>query len=195
MSARARITQTFKRLNFNTIEHTFTLNDPKTYTSPVDRPRHLGARARDQAARVRVHGEQPRVLRRPHQAVHPARRRGLKETVQMRSACAVCLGPASRAVAVVCTAALVSGLFVAGVSGSTGPIPLDCNRACLEGVIDQYLKAAGRARSQDAAALGRREVHRERPAAAGRRRLLEDRPGHRQLPAHLRGPRVRPGGA
>jgi hypothetical protein len=35
----------------------------------------------------------------------------------------------------------VSGLFVAGVSGSTGPIPLDCNRACLEGVIDQYLKA------------------------------------------------------
>ena len=59
----------------------------------------------------------------------------------MRSARAVCLGPASRAVAVVCTAALVSGLFVAGVSGSTGPIPLDCNRACLEGVIDQYLKA------------------------------------------------------
>ena len=35
----------------------------------------------------------------------------------------------------------MSGLFVAGVSGSTGPIPLDCNRACLEGVIDQYLKA------------------------------------------------------
>ena len=34
MSARARITQTFKRLNFNTIEHTFTLNDPKAYTSP-----------------------------------------------------------------------------------------------------------------------------------------------------------------
>ena len=34
MSARARITQTFKRLNFGTIEHTFTLTDPKTYTSP-----------------------------------------------------------------------------------------------------------------------------------------------------------------
>ena len=34
MSARARITQTFKRLDFNTIEHTFTVNDPKTYTSP-----------------------------------------------------------------------------------------------------------------------------------------------------------------
>ena len=59
----------------------------------------------------------------------------------MRAARAVCLGPASRAVAVVCTAALVSGLFVADVSGATGPIPLDCNRACLEGVIDQYLKA------------------------------------------------------
>jgi hypothetical protein len=27
------------------------------------------------------------------------------------------------------------------VSGSTGPIPLDCNRACLENLIDQYLKA------------------------------------------------------
>ena len=35
----------------------------------------------------------------------------------------------------------MSGLFAAGVSGSAGPIPLDCNRACLEGVIDQYLKA------------------------------------------------------
>ena len=34
MSARARITQTFKRIDFNTIEHTFTLNDPKTYTAP-----------------------------------------------------------------------------------------------------------------------------------------------------------------
>jgi len=34
MSARARITQTFKRVNFDTIEHTFTLNDPKTYTAP-----------------------------------------------------------------------------------------------------------------------------------------------------------------
>ena len=29
------------------------------------------------------------------------------------------------------TAALMSGSLVAGVSGSTGPIPLDCNRACL----------------------------------------------------------------
>jgi hypothetical protein len=34
MSARARITQTFKRVNFGTIEHTFTLTDPKAYTSP-----------------------------------------------------------------------------------------------------------------------------------------------------------------
>jgi hypothetical protein len=34
MSARARITQTFKRVNFGTIEHTFTFTDPKTYTSP-----------------------------------------------------------------------------------------------------------------------------------------------------------------
>jgi hypothetical protein len=34
LSARARITQTFRRVNVGTIEHTFTLNDPKTYTSP-----------------------------------------------------------------------------------------------------------------------------------------------------------------
>ena len=34
LSARARITQTFRRVNFGTIEHTFTLTDPKTYTSP-----------------------------------------------------------------------------------------------------------------------------------------------------------------
>ena len=33
MSA-ARITQTFKRVNFGSIEHTFTLTDPKTHTSP-----------------------------------------------------------------------------------------------------------------------------------------------------------------
>jgi hypothetical protein len=38
-------------------------------------------------------------------------------------------------------ALLVGGPPVVRVSGSTGPIPLDCDRACLEGVIDQYLKA------------------------------------------------------
>jgi hypothetical protein len=37
-------------------------------------------------------------------------------------------------------AAVVTGLVVR-VDASTGPIPLNCNRACLEGVIDQYLKA------------------------------------------------------
>ena len=37
--------------------------------------------------------------------------------------------------------ALVSGALVAQLSGSTGPIPLNCDRACLEGVVDQYLKA------------------------------------------------------
>jgi hypothetical protein len=44
------------------------------------------------------------------------------------------------AVAAVCAALLVGSLGTR-VSGSTGPIPLDCNRACLENVIDQYLKA------------------------------------------------------
>jgi hypothetical protein len=37
--------------------------------------------------------------------------------------------------------ALIVELSVATVGGSTGPIPLDCDRACLEGVVDQYLKA------------------------------------------------------
>ena len=44
------------------------------------------------------------------------------------------------AVAAVCAALLVGSLGTR-VSGSTGPIPLDCNRGCLEGLIDQYLKA------------------------------------------------------
>jgi len=44
------------------------------------------------------------------------------------------------AVAAVCAALLVGSLGTR-VSGSTGPIPLDCNRACLENLIDQYLKA------------------------------------------------------
>jgi hypothetical protein len=44
------------------------------------------------------------------------------------------------AVAAACAAILVGSLGVR-VSGSTGPIPLDCNRTCLEGLIDQYLKA------------------------------------------------------
>ena len=38
-------------------------------------------------------------------------------------------------------AAVIVGSFTARVSGSTGPIPLDCHRACLENLIDQYLKA------------------------------------------------------
>src|SRR6186997_1138542 len=36
---------------------------------------------------------------------------------------------------------LVTGSFTARVSGSTGPLPLNCDRACLEGLIDQYLAA------------------------------------------------------
>jgi hypothetical protein len=36
---------------------------------------------------------------------------------------------------------LFVGALVMPASGSTGPIPLNCDRACLEGVIDQYLAA------------------------------------------------------
>src|SRR5688572_32810814 len=38
-------------------------------------------------------------------------------------------------------AALFAGSVATPLSGSTGPIPLTCGRACLEGVLDQYLKA------------------------------------------------------
>jgi hypothetical protein len=34
ISNQAKITQTYKRVNFGTIEHTFTVDDPKTYTKP-----------------------------------------------------------------------------------------------------------------------------------------------------------------
>ena len=40
---------------------------------------------------------------------------------------------------VVAVAAAVK--LVAPVQASTGPIPLNCNRACLENVLDQYLRA------------------------------------------------------
>ena len=35
ISSQATFTQTFKRVNFGTIEHTFTIDDPKTYTRPI----------------------------------------------------------------------------------------------------------------------------------------------------------------
>src|SRR4029078_3267468 len=38
-------------------------------------------------------------------------------------------------------AGLLVGSLATRVSGSTGPIPLNCNRACLEGLIDQYVAA------------------------------------------------------
>jgi hypothetical protein len=34
LSNQAKITQTYRRVNFGTIEHTFTVDDPKTYTKP-----------------------------------------------------------------------------------------------------------------------------------------------------------------
>jgi hypothetical protein len=36
---------------------------------------------------------------------------------------------------------VVLGILVSGSDASTGPIPLNCNRACLENVVDQYLTA------------------------------------------------------
>src|SRR4051812_41411046 len=44
-------------------------------------------------------------------------------------------------VGVIVAAAIVAARLVVPVQASTGPIPLNCNRACLENVVDQYLKA------------------------------------------------------
>lgn len=37
--------------------------------------------------------------------------------------------------------AMMTGLFLPAADASTGPIPLNCNRACLENLVDQYLTA------------------------------------------------------
>jgi len=39
-----------------------------------------------------------------------------------------------------CTVLLIGGL-ASRFDASTGPIPLNCNRACLENLVDQYLGA------------------------------------------------------
>jgi len=44
-------------------------------------------------------------------------------------------------VAAVVTAALLAGNLAPKAEASIGPIPLNCNRACLEDVVDQYLAA------------------------------------------------------
>ena len=36
---------------------------------------------------------------------------------------------------------VLSGYFVPNADAATGPIPLNCNRACLENLVDQYLAA------------------------------------------------------
>src|SRR5262245_32631506 len=51
--------------------------------------------------------------------------------VSMRSTFALCF----------CAALAIVVYAMKPVSASTGPIPLNCNRACLENVIDQYLRA------------------------------------------------------
>ena len=45
------------------------------------------------------------------------------------------------AVTAILAAAAITGYVIPRVHASTGPIPLNCNRACLEGVMDQYLAA------------------------------------------------------
>jgi hypothetical protein len=44
-------------------------------------------------------------------------------------------------VALVTLVFALGGRFMPSLGASTGPIPLDCNRACLEGLVNQYLDA------------------------------------------------------
>ena len=44
-------------------------------------------------------------------------------------------------VALIVGAAAMAARLVVPVQASVGPIPLNCNRACLENVMDQYLRA------------------------------------------------------
>src|ERR1700733_8164412 len=39
------------------------------------------------------------------------------------------------------TAAILTGYLVPRAGAATGPIPLNCNRACLENLMDRYLAA------------------------------------------------------
>ena len=48
---------------------------------------------------------------------------------------------AALAALVVVAAALFTGYFAPHAQAATGPIPLNCNRACLENLVDQYLAA------------------------------------------------------
>src|SRR6202167_4343044 len=52
----------------------------------------------------------------------------------------VCSSVTVCAIAIVAAAA-ITGYLVPNLHASTGPIPLNCNRACLEGVLNQYIAA------------------------------------------------------
>ena len=72
---------------------------------------------------------------------------------------------------------LGAAILAGHLAASTGPIPLNCNRACLEGLIDQYLAAVV---AHDPKRLPLSEdvkYTREQPGDRGRRRLLEDGQG------------------
>ena len=60
------------------------------------------------------------------------------------------------------------------ILASTGPIPLNCNRACLENRCRPIPHGSCRPRSQAPAAFRGREVHREQSGHSGRRWVLED---------------------
>ena len=168
-----RITERYRRRDVGHLDVEITFDDPVVYTQAVHDQGDAPAAGRHRHPRI--------LLQRERKGSGSPDQREIG--VHMRS---------TLAVAAACAALLVGSLG-ARVSGSTGPIPLDCNRACLEGLIDQYLKAVVAHDPSKRAALEGRDVHREQPGDRGRRRVLEDGAGPGQLPSRLRGSRVRPG--
>jgi hypothetical protein len=78
-------------------------------------------------------------------------------------------------VIVAVAAAISAGHLVRDSHASTGTIPLNCDRACLEGVVNRYLAALV---AHDPTALP----------------VSRDCPGTRQLYANFRRPGIRTGG-
>jgi hypothetical protein len=67
-------------------------------------------------------------------------------------------------------AALFAGYSTMALDASTGPIPLNCDRACLEGVMNQYLAAVVAHDPTRRCAVRRRRIP-ELSGDEGRRRL------------------------
>ena len=88
----------------------------------------------------------------------------------------------------------LTGYFAPRADAATGPIPLNCNRACLENLVDQYL-AAVVAHDPKRLPLSKDAKYTENNQVLDPgRRVLEDCGRPRQIHAHLGRSGFRSGG-